>query len=264
MSTLLKFIRTLQNGVRDEENDPWSDSANRFRFVKKAEFEVQWMFNNAAIIGNNVPVLKTLNPENIGILTSSKNINNAALSDYGNFYIVSVDLDNLSGGESINIGKAYSDAANPGINAIVLGNGMVTPQEYVLKMTFRDTMNSPIDNFITQWMYYNASPKGILPKTLLDDTSLVGSFEQRLTATLQVRLIRFFETPDCNGTTTSLRKQTFRTYTFEGIFPINIDSPNLTNEENDYITRDVNFSFSRMRLDNNTYTDYAEKEYVVD
>ena len=264
MSTLLKFIRTLQNGVREEENDPWSDSANRFRFVKKAEFEVQWMFNNAAIIGNNVPVLKTLNPENIGILTSSKNINNAALSDYGNFYIVSVDLDNLSSGESINIGKAYSDAANPGINAIVLGNGMVTPQEYALKMTFRDTMNSPIDNFITQWMYYNASPKGILPKTLLDDTSLVGSFEQRLTATLQVRLIRFFETPDCNGTTTSLRKQTFRTYTFEGIFPINIDSPNLTNEENDYITRDVNFSFSRMRLDNNTYTDYAEKEYVVD
>lgn len=264
MSTLLKFIRTLQNGVREEENDPWSDSANRFRFVKKAEFEVQWMFNNAAIIGNNVPVLKTLNPENIGILASSKNINNAALSDYGNFYIVSVDLDNLSGGESINIGKAYSEASNPGINAVVLGNGMVTPQEYALKMTFRDTMNSPIDNFITQWMYYNASPKGILPKTLLDDTSLVGSFEQRLTATLQVRLIRFFETPDCNGTTTSLRKQTFRTYTFEGIFPINTDSPNVTNEENDYITRDVNFSFSRMRLDNNTYTDYAEKEYIVD
>lgn len=264
MSTLLKFIKTLQNGVREEENDPWSDSANRFRFVKKAEFEVQWMFNNAAIIGNNVPVLKTLNPENIGILASSKNINNVALSDYGNFYIVSVDLDNLSGGESINIGKAYSDSANPGINAVVLGNGMVTPQEYVLKMTFRDTMNSPIDNFITQWMYYNASPKGILPKTLSDDTSLVGSFEQRLTATFQIRLIRFFETPDCNGTSTSLRKQTFRTYTFEGIFPINIDSPNLTNEENDYITRDINFSFSRMRLDNNTYTNYAEKEYVID
>ena len=264
MSTLLKFIRTLQNGVREEVNDPWSDSANRFRFVKKAEFEVQWMFNNAAIIGNNAPVLKTINPKNVGILASSKNINNGALSNYGNFYIISVDLDNLSSGESINIGKAYSDGANPGINAVVLSNGMVTPQEYVLKMTFRDTMNSPIDNFITQWMYYNASPKGIIPAAINNDPILVGSFEQRLTATFQVRLIRFFETPDCNGTTTSLRKQTFRTYTFEGIFPISIDSPNLTNEENDYITRDVNFSFSRMRLDNNTYTDYAEKEYVID
>lgn len=257
MSSILNFIKKLQSVAAEERDNPWNNAANAYRFVKGGEFEVQWMFNNAPII-SNAPILTALNPTNIAIPDTSYNINNEALTEDGNFYVLSVDLDNYTAGEVFNIGKAYSEENNPGINAVVIGDAMVTPQEYLLKITFRDTMKSPVDNFITQWMYYNASPKGILPDSIKNDNILVGNFEQRLTAKLQVRLIRFFDAPSCNGTVMIRYKETYRTYTFEDIFPTGVDNPNFSNEESNFLTRDINFSFSRLKLDNNTYSDYVE------
>lgn len=259
MATILNFIKKLQNGVTESKREPWSDNANKYRFVKKAEFEIQWMFNNAAIIGNT-PVLKTLNPENISIVDSSTNINNSALTEDSNFYVISVDLDNLVNGDVINIGKQYSELGNPGINAVVLADAMTTPQEYSLKITFRDTMNSPVDNFITQWMYYNSSPKGYIPESIKENSILIGAYEQRLTANIQIRLIRYFEVPNCNGTGIFTYKQIFRTYMFEGVFPITVDNPNVSNDENDFITRDIGFAFSRFKLINRTEVEDATEE----
>lgn len=260
MATILNFIKKLQTGLSESRREPWSDNANKYRLVKKAEFEIQWMFNNAGVIGNT-PILKTLNPKDFSIPESAANINNEALTNDSNFYVISVDLDNLINGEVINIGKSYTEGSNnPGINAVVLGDAMTTPQEYALKITFRDTMNSPVDNFITQWMYYNSSPKGFIPEAIKENSILIGTYEQRLTANVQIRLIRYFDVPNCSGSGIFTYKQIFRTYTFEDVFPISVDNPNVSNDENDFITRDIGFAFSRFKLINKSSVEDATLE----
>lgn len=186
------------------------------------------------------------------------------------YYIVKTDLPNLThGNKFINIGGLY-EKDNMGINSVILSNSMVIPQEYELKMSFRDTKTSLFEGLFLPWMQYNASPRGEIPhqedflieedvssindyyyedpiKKMIkeqqqkDTETAIKSFRQTLTANISIDMHCFK-----NNSTV----QVYRTYTFVNAFPVAITNPNFDENKSELITRDVHFAFSYIDVKN--------------
>lgn len=253
MSTLSKFIKKLQSaGINNDQ------SYDKYRLVKPNEFEVFWYFNNGTAINDATSMTKLLNsmPGSIGYDESGNTRNNilnsGALIEDPEFHIIGIDMANIESGEHISIGGEYEK--NPGINSVIFANAMITPQEYELTITMRDTQNSPVDNFITQWIYMNASPKGMIPPDYPLDQ--IKSYRQKLLANIKINLIHNYIDYKPNRLPMNVKK-IFRSYLFEDAFPNTIDYISLSDEKSEFVTRKIDFKFSRFK----PLTEYKETSY---
>lgn len=166
-----------------------------------------------------------------GIPNDLNDTNIAHFQNNFGFYIYKIDLPNINhgSGKTLNIGEALGEN-NMGISRSVLTNNMTLPQELNVKITFRDTEDSIIEGLILPWMYINDSPKGVL------SSGNIKSFTQSIIGILNVEMVR------------PPSKKPYRSYSFVGLMPIAVETPNFTEEKSEVILRTVTFAFSTFKV----------------
>lgn len=191
---------------------------SNYTFTRSTDYEASLVLNRP--INLTAPGI----PNNLKVKNITKFQN-----DFG-FYIYKIDLPNINhgSGKTLNIGEALGEN-NMGISRSVLTNNMTLPQELNVKITFRDTEDSIIEGLILPWMYINDSPKGTL------SSGNIKSFTQSIIGLLNVKMLR----PSSN---------IYRTYSFVGLMPIAVETPNFTEEKSEVILRTVTFAFSTFKV----------------
>ena len=189
-----------------------------YTFTRSTDYEASLVLN------------RSINLTATGIPNNLKDKNIAKFQNDFGFYIYKIDLPHINhgSGKTLNIGEALGEN-NMGISRSILTNNMTLPQELTVKITFRDTEDSIIEGLILPWMYINDSPKGAL------SSGNIKSFTQSIIGLLNVKMVR----PPSN---------IYRTYSFVGLMPIAVETPNFTEEKSEVILRTVTFAFSTFKV----------------
>lgn len=242
---LSKFVANLRS-ARDQNKNA------EYKFIKQNLFNVKFEWDGCSLLDraafSDAPgATNLITPFSASKLDGTEE--NEGLISNIDFYVKKVDIPNIQHTRDvIKIGDQVGDN-NPGFSQVILANALVTPQDYKLKIEFWDTEKSIVDNFIYPWMLYNASPRGYIPESLDDaaiknfGTIMKGNF------IIELKHPRYLKNPNNTGEMQYI-DGVYRIYRIIGCHPVDITTPNVTNESTGFITRTVNFAFSKIQIEN--------------
>ena len=192
------------------------DSSKEYSLLRNTRFYVSFRWN---VLTNSLLFEKILNQIDI--------------KDF-DFYVKTINIPNLKmGSRSMSLDEMHE--ANPGYSTVIMPNSLVIPQEQTFGIEFYDTEISIIDNLITPWLKACASMKGTLYGNSLINKSTVSY----PTATITVYIF------GKSAKEISPEGEWIRKYTITKVWPNIIDSPELNQENSEFIVRKVEFNFNK-------------------